>query len=100
MVRRSLVVRSFRSPRSPAGNTPLTVPPSSVTSTRDPSGSVALVSWEMLRGRDDTVRHLPRVAGVGDHRTGELAAEHVTVIDIPESRDAPFPTCNGIVSMC
>ena len=38
--------------------------------------------------------------GVGDHRTGELAAKHVTVIDIPESRDAPFPTCNDIVSMC
>jgi hypothetical protein len=37
--------------------------------------------------------------GVGDHRTGELAAEHVSVVDIPESRDAPFQTCNGIVSM-
>jgi hypothetical protein len=37
--------------------------------------------------------------GVGDHRTGELAAEHVSVVDISESRDAPFQTCNGIVSM-
>jgi hypothetical protein len=37
--------------------------------------------------------------GVRDHRTGEVAAKKVDIVNIIESRDAPFPTCNNTVSM-